>query len=164
MPRWEGGFGVSLHACSLDMPDKIRTSNRVRRTAMDNISSCLERWFLCLRSCEKILFLPGAATNHGCCAVHTDCIPRRAFALEVPRPRSTPKTRAQRSRLGLPRKMCGESRNWTANLLQGIKETVCDGLDHLRMTGERGERAVLSRASRGVCTSALARTVGFIPR
>ena len=40
MPRLEGGFVVSVHACSLDMPDKICTSNRVQLKAKDNISSC----------------------------------------------------------------------------------------------------------------------------
>jgi hypothetical protein len=142
------GFRCFVARMSLDMPDKICTSNRVQLTTKDNISSCPKRWFLFLRSCEKILFLPVqlAITS----AVQLARIAFRGVLSRWKFHDPEAHQRLGRSRLGLPFKICGESRNWTANETQGIKQTFCGGLDHLRMTDERDEREVLSRASQGL--------------
>ena len=50
-----------------------------------------------------------------------------------------------------------ESRKWTANETQGIKETFCDGLDHLRMTDERDEREVYIGARSTAATMTVVR-------
>ena len=150
-------FVVSLHACSLDMPDKICTSNQVQLKAKDNISSCgvarksyFYRVQLAITSAVQFTRIAFRGVL-SCWKVHG---PEAHHRLG-------------HGRLGPPFKICGKSRKWTANETQGIKETFCDGLDHLRMTDERDKREVLSRASQvyiGARSTAATLTVVRAPK